>query len=186
LLSEVEIGKNYAMVITTNSGLYRYKIGDTICFTSTEPYKIKITGRIKQFINVFGEEVMVSNTDQALADTCATFKAMVKEYTVAPIFLQNESKGGHEWVIEFEKSPSDPIAFAKALDQNLQRVNSDYEAKRYKNLALDNLKLNVAPEGTFMEWMKFRNKIGAQQKVPRLSNTRQYIDEILNMMNSKS
>lgn len=179
LLQDVELGKSYAMVITTNSGLYRYKIGDTVCFTSLQPYKIKITGRTKQFINVFGEEVMVANTDAAIATTCLQFDCKVKEYTVAPIFLGAHEKGGHEWIIEFEKTPSDVNNFALVLDENLRKVNSDYDAKRFKDLALLSLKLNVVATGTFMQWMKIKNKIGAQQKVPRLSNSRNQLEEIL-------
>ena len=184
LLSEVEVGKNYAIVITTNSGLYRYKIGDTVTFTSLAPYKIKITGRTKQFINVFGEEVMVANTDAALIKTCEMYDAKMKEYTVAPIFLNANGKGGHEWIIEFEKQPSDVNLFAATLDENLRKINSDYDAKRYHDLALVSLKLNVAPEGTFMKWMKSKNKIGAQQKVPRLSNQRTNLEEILQLINN--
>lgn len=179
LLEEVELDKNYAMVITTNSGLYRYKIGDTVKFTSLQPFKIKITGRTKQFINVFGEEVMVSNTDAALSATCSDFGVKVLEYSVAPIFLSTAGKGGHEWMIEFVDPPSDPNQFANALDDHLKRVNSDYEAKRFHDLALEPLKVNIAAKGTFFHWMKGRNKIGAQQKVPRLSNQRNHLDELL-------
>ncbi|MDQ3141260.1 MAG: GH3 auxin-responsive promoter family protein [Bacteroidota bacterium] len=181
MLYEVELGKNYAIVITTNSGLYRYKIGDTVMFTSLNPYRIKITGRTKQFINAFGEEVMVSNTDAAVAMTCEAFNVKVVDYTVAPVFLTASGKGGHEWVIEFEEDPANAEAFTKILDDNLKKVNSDYEAKRFNDLALVQLKLNIVPKGRFFEWMKSRNKIGAQQKVPRLSNQRNYIEEILKM-----
>ena len=177
-LEEVELHKNYAMVITTNSGLFRYKIGDTVKFTSLFPFKIIITGRTKQFINVFGEEVMVANTDAALSETCKQFDLKVIDYTVAPIFLTASGKGGHEWLIEFEKSPIDAETFAKQLDDNLKKVNSDYEAKRYNDLAVERLKLNIAKPGTFFNWMKSRNKIGAQQKVPRLANHREYLEEL--------
>ncbi len=178
-LEEVEVGTNYAMVITTNGGLYRYNIGDTVCFTSTNPFKIKITGRTKQYINVFGEEVMVANTDAALQMTCQEFGVKAKEYMVAPIFLDTKEKGGHEWVIEFESQTPDPLAFSKALDDNLKKLNSDYEAKRFNDLALLMLKLNIAKSGTFFEWMKSKNKVGPQQKVPRLSNHREYINDLL-------
>lgn len=178
-LEEVELEKNYAMVITTNSGLFRYKIGDTVKFTSLQPFKIKITGRTKQFINVFGEEVMVSNTDAALSATCKKYGAKVTEYTVAPIFLTSSGKGGHEWLVEFEMAPADLNAFALTLDEELKKVNSDYEAKRFHDLALENLKLNKAQPGTFFQWMKSKNKIGAQQKVPRLSNQRTHLEELL-------
>lgn len=182
LLDEVELDKNYALVITTNSGLFRYKIGDTIKFTSLHPHKIVITGRTKQFINVFGEEVMVSNTDAALSNTCKAFGVSMVEYTVAPVFLGKEGKGGHEWIVEFEEDPEDHHAFALRLDDELKKLNSDYEAKRYNDLALNSLKLNIVPRGTFFEWMKRKQKIGAQQKVPRLSNQRNIVEEILNLI----
>ncbi len=178
LLEEVELDKNYAMVITTNSGLFRYKIGDTVKFTQKYPYKIVITGRTKQFINVFGEEVMVANTDAALTACCNAFGVNMIEYTVAPIFLTASGKGGHEWIIEFDQNPSDPDAFAQRLDDELKKVNSDYEAKRFNDLALERLKLNLAPKSSFFNWMKSRNKIGAQQKVPRLANHRDYLEEL--------
>ncbi len=181
-LSEVEIGKNYAMVISTNGGLWRYVPGDTIVFTSTAPYKIKITGRTKQFVNAFGEEVMVENTDKALAMTCAQMDAIVGEYTVAPVYFKGKGKGGHEWLVEFEKAPTDLTAFAKLLDQNLQKINSDYEAKRYRNMALAQLRLRLAPVGVFHRWMAARGKLGGQHKVPRLANHRKYIEEILDFM----
>lgn len=181
-LHEVEIGKNYALVISTNAGLWRYLIGDTVTFTSTSPYKIKITGRTKQFVNAFGEEVMVSNTDKALSEACQEMNAIVSEYTVAPIYFQGSGKGGHEWLIEFEESPNDIKAFNQLLDNKLQKINSDYEAKRYKDMALEQLRLRPLPKGTFLNWMRSKGKYGNQSKVPRLSNSRQYIDEILNFM----
>lgn len=177
-LSEVELGKNYAIVISTNSGLWRYVPGDTIAFTSKYPYRIKITGRTKQFVNAFGEEVMVDNTDKAIAATCKLMNATVTEYTVAPIYFDQAGKGGHEWLIEFEKEPSDIAAFAKRLDQNLQKVNSDYEAKRYKGMALEELRLHTLPKGTFHDWLRSKGKFGGQNKVPRLANHRQYVEEI--------
>ena len=179
-LSEVKTGINYALVISTTAGLWRYQPGDTVIFTSTNPYKIKITGRTKHFINVFGEELMVSNTDKALALTCSAFEAQVADYTVAPVFIEGEDgKGGHEWAIEFVKAPADSEKFEKALDQNLQQINSDYEAKRYKDMALVQLKLNILPQGSFNKWMKSRGKVGGQNKVPRLSNERKHLEEIL-------
>ncbi len=181
-LDKVEIGKNYAMLISTNAGLWRYLIGDTVTFTSTSPYKIKITGRTKQFVNAFGEEVMVSNTDKAIAQACAEMNALVAEYTVAPIYFKNSGKGGHEWLIEFEKEPEDLSAFSSLLDRKLQMINSDYEAKRYKDMALNELLLRPLPKGTFLSWMKNRGKFGNQNKVPRLANNRQYVDEILSFM----
>jgi GH3 auxin-responsive promoter len=179
-LHEVQPFVNYALVITTNAGLWRYTPGDTVMFTSTSPYKIKITGRTKQYVNAFGEEVMVSNTDKALAETCALFSASVSEYTVAPIYFGEKGKGGHEWIVEFEKPPHDIELFNDVLDANLQRANSDYEAKRFKGLALDRLILRIVPRGTFYNWLKSKNRIGGQTKVPRLANDRKYVDEILN------
>lgn len=184
LLEEVELERNYALVITTNSGLWRYMTGDTIAFTSLTPHKIKITGRTKHFINVFGEEVMVSNTDRALARTCEDHDAVVSDYSVGPVFFKGISKGGHEWLIEFTREPLDIEQFASDLDLNLQSINSDYEAKRYGNMALDPLVLTKVPNGTFMYWMKKRGKLGGQNKVPRLSNKRNYIDEIIEIVNS--
>jgi hypothetical protein len=178
-LEEVEAGKNYAIVISTNSGLWRYTPGDTVTFTSTAPYKLKITGRTRQFVNVFGEEVVVENTDRALAETCRETGAALAEYTVAPVFFKESAKGGHEWLVEFERPPADIEHFSRLLDQNLQRINSDYEAKRYRNLALGPLRLHSLPAGTFHRWMKKRGKFGGQHKVPRLSNERKYLDEIL-------
>jgi hypothetical protein len=176
-IDEVDMNTNYAMLISTNSGLWRYLIGDTIKFTSLYPHKIQITGRTKHFINVFGEEVMVENSDKALAMTCEITGAQVNEYTVGPIFLEH-SKGGHEWFVEFEKLPDDLEKFCELLDLNLQSLNSDYEAKRYKSLALEKLVLNPAPKGAFHEWLKSKGKYGGQNKVPRLSNSRLYIDEL--------
>jgi hypothetical protein len=178
-LWEVELGKNYAMVITTNSGLWRYCLGDTVQFTSIQPYRIKVTGRTKQFVNAFGEEMMVDNADKALAETCKTMHAVVSEYTVAPVYFDGANRGGHEWIIEFEKEPTDLSAFSILLDQNLQNINSDYEAKRYRNLAMLPLQIHLAPKGTFYNWMRARGKFGGQHKVPRLSNHREYLDDVL-------
>jgi len=176
-IEEVELNTNYALVISTNSGLWRYMIGDTIKFTSLFPHKFQISGRTKHFINVFGEEVMVENTDKALALTCSETGALVNEYTVGPIFLSS-GKGGHEWFIEFEKVPDKIELFSELLDKNLQNLNSDYEAKRYKGMALERLQLNLVPNGGFHNWLKSKGKFGGQNKVPRLSNSRQYIDEL--------
>lgn len=183
-LEAVEIGKNYAIIISTNSGLWRYAIGDTVTFTSTFPYKIKITGRTRQFVNVFGEEVMVENTDKALALTCQATGAIVADYTVAPIYLQGTEKGGHEWLVEFERFPGRLDQFTQLLDQNLQQINSDYEAKRYRNLALNELCLRPMPNGTFHNWLRMKGKYGGQSKVPRLSNERKYVEEILSFLDS--
>lgn len=178
-LKEVELGVDYAMIITTNAGLWRYDIGDTVCFTSTDPYRIKISGRTKHFINVFGEELMVGNSDEAITQTCKDTNSMAAHYTAGPIFMNEQGKGGHEWIIEFTKEPNDMSDFVRKLDQYLQNLNSDYQAKRQDDIALQELKLNSVPEGTFMKWMEKRGKTGGQHKVPRLSNTRKYLEELL-------
>jgi hypothetical protein len=178
-LDEVETGKNYALVISTNAGLWRYKIGDTIRFTSLAPYRIKITGRTKHFINAFGEELVIENADTAIEKACQQTGAMVNDYTAAPIFLEIGNKGGHEWIIEFEKAPDNLEKFVCTLDQTLRRVNSDYDAKRYMDIALIMPKVHAVPKGTFYEWMRKRGKLGGQNKVPRLSNSRIYVEDIL-------
>ena len=180
-LNQVELNKNYAVVITTNSGLWRYLIGDTIRFTSLNPYRIKVTGRTKHHINVFGEELMVENTDTALAKTCKTFNCEVVDYTVAPIFMKDKEKGAHEWIIEFKNAPEDIVKFSQALDENIQAVNSDYEAKRYNNMTLNPLVMNVARENLFYDWLKQQDKLGGQHKVPRLSNERTYLESLLQL-----
>ncbi len=178
-LSEVKTGVNYALVISSNSGLWRYIIGDTVKFTSLKPYRIKITGRTKHFINVFGEEVVIENTDKAIEKAAAATGAGIREYTVAPVFMGTNKKGAHEWIIEFENPPSDFERFKKLLDQNLQELNSDYEAKRYKNLTLEFPVIHRAKKGLFYEWLKMKGKLGGQNKVPRLSNSREFIEELL-------
>ncbi len=180
-LSEVELFKNYAIVITTNSGLWRYLIGDTVRFTSLNPFRIRVTGRTKHHINVFGEELMVENTDQAIAKTCSQLHCEVKDYTVAPIFMKNKEKGSHEWMVEFKKPPEDFALFEKVLDETLQTVNSDYEAKRYNSMTLNQLKLNVARENLFYDWLAANDKLGGQHKIPRLSNQRDYLEQLKNM-----
>ena len=187
-LSDVELFKNYAVVITTNAGLWRYLIGDTIRFTSLSPYRIRVSGRTKHHINVFGEELMVENTDRALAKTCSELNCEVKDYTVAPIFMKGKDKGAHEWMIEFKQHPADINLFQKTLDENLQALNSDYEAKRYNNMTLNQLKINVARENLFYDWLKENNKLGGQNKIPRLSNERDYLEQLKSMqkeVNSK-
>ena len=178
-LEGVKTGVNYSLIMSTNSGLWRYRIGDTVMFDSILPHRFKITGRTQQYINVFGEEVMIANTDKALAQTCRELGAKAEEYTVAPIFLDDQDKGGHEWVVEFEEMPSNLKEFAARLDKNLQKLNSDYEAKRSYDLALEQLQLTTVAPGTFHNWMRSRGKYGGQNKVPRLSNTRKYIDQLL-------
>lgn len=180
-LSEVELNKNYAIVITTNAGLWRYLVGDTVRFTSLNPYRIRVTGRTKHHINVFGEELMVENTDIAIAKTCQITQTEIVEYTVAPIFMRDKEKGAHEWIIEFKKNPENPALFQKILDENLQSLNSDYEAKRYNNMTLNPLVLNIARPNLFYDWLKDQNKLGGQHKIPRLSNKRDYLEQLKEM-----
>jgi len=180
-LSEVQKNVNYALVITTNGGLWRYLIGDTVKFTSTDPYRIKITGRTKHFINVFGEELIIENAEEALKVACKKTKAIVTDYTVAPVFMTTNSGGGHEWVIEFKKEPSNLEYFTEVLDQTLKEINSDYEAKRYHNMTLVLPKIHVAKKGLFYNWLKQKQKLGGQHKVPRLSNTRDFVEELLKL-----
>lgn len=180
-LNEVELNKNYALVITTNSGLWRYLIGDTIRFTSLNPYRIKVTGRTKHYINVFGEELMVENTDTAITKTCKEFNCEISDYTVAPVFMSEKQKGAHEWIIEFKVKPDNIENFRISLDKNLQNVNSDYEAKRYNNMTLNPLLLNVAREQLFYDWLKQQDKLGGQHKIPRLSNNRLYLESLLSL-----
>ena len=180
-LADVKLNVNYAMVITTNSGLWRYKIGDTIKFTCLNPFRIKVTGRTKHFINVFGEELVVENAEKALSMTCELTKCEITNYTVGPIFMGSKTKGSHEWLIEFEKKPDDINKFMEILDLNLQRLNSDYEAKRYKNSTLEIPKIQVARKNLFYDWLASKNKLGGQNKVPRLSNSREYIDELIKL-----
>jgi hypothetical protein len=177
-LAEVVKDKNYAVVITTNSGLWRYLIGDTVRFTSTNPYRIKVTGRTKHHINVFGEELMVENTDKAIAKACELTQTEVIDYTVAPIFMDGKEKGAHEWIVEFKFPPQDPEKFRQVLDETLQTVNSDYEAKRYNNMTLNPLVLNVARPRLFYDWLKEQDKLGGQHKIPRLSNERNYLEQL--------
>ncbi len=178
-LSEVQKNTNYALVITTNSGLWRYLIGDTIKFTSLNPYRIKITGRTKHFINVFGEELIIENTEDALKLACKKNDATIVDYTVAPIFMSNTQKGGHEWMIEFSKPPKNIAYFTEILDNTLKSINSDYEAKRYQNMTLNMPVIHVAKKGLFYNWLKQKGKLGGQNKVPRLSNSRKFLEELL-------
>ncbi len=175
----VETGKNYAILISTSSGLWRYMIGDTVRFTSTNPYKFIITGRTKFFINAFGEELIVDNAEVGLAEACRQTGAQVLEYTAAPVFMDEEGKCRHQWLVEFAKEPEDIALFARILDETLQHVNSDYEAKRYKDITLQSLELVVARKGLFHDWLASKGKLGGQHKVPRLSNNRVYIEEMM-------
>lgn len=181
-LDQVEKGKTYAMVISTNAGLWRYNIGDTVKFTSIDPYRIIITGRTKHFINAFGEEVVVENAENAITHACEVSEAIVSNFTAAPVYLEKGKRGGHEWIIEFTKEPTDLEKFTDALDEKLREINSDYDAKRQNDLALVKPKVHKAPEGTFYNWMKQRGKLGGQNKVPRLANNRDYIDDILKLL----
>ncbi len=182
-LSQVEVDKNYALVITTNGGLWRYKIGDTVKFTSTLPYRFRISGRTKHFLNAFGEEVIVENAERAIQFAAEHTEAMISNFTAAPVYFGGSgSKGAHEWIIEFQKNPSDPEEFNRLLDEHLREINSDYDAKRHKGLALVEPIIHHVPRGIFEKWMRKRGKLGGQHKVPRLSNSREYLDEILGMI----
>lgn len=177
----VEPGKNYAMLISTACGLWRYMIGDTVRFTSVNPYKFVISGRTKSFINAFGEELIVDNAEQGLSYACQQTGAQVLEYTAAPVFMDEKGRCRHQWLVEFSKAPEDLSLFASLLDKRLQQVNSDYEAKRYKDITLQPLELVVARQGLFNDWLKQNGKLGGQHKVPRLSNNREHIDQLLLM-----
>ena len=181
-LQNVKTGVNYAMLISTNAGLWRYLIGDTVTFTETDPYRIKITGRTKHFINAFGEEVMVDNTEQALSRTCQEMQVKIRDYTVAPIYLNTTHKGRHEWLIEFDGVVPNLDNFSAVLDDHLQQINSDYEAKRYEDMAMQRLTIRSLPKDTFARWLLRKKKVGAQIKVPRLSNNREMVEEILQML----
>ena len=177
-LSEVELNKNYAIVITTNSGLWRYKIGDTVKFTSLNPYRIKVTGRTKHFINAFGEELIIENAEISLAKAAEENNCRIKDYTAAPIYMSSDKTGRHEWLIEFIKEPMDLENFTKTLDENLKKINSDYEAKRYKDSTMNAPKVVKARSGLFYDWLSSKKKLGGQNKIPRLSNSRDYIEEL--------
>lgn len=185
-LEEVELNKNYALIISTSCGLWRYMIGDTVKFTSKNPYKFVITGRTKHFINAFGEELIVDNAEQGLIKACAATGAQVSEYSAAPVFMDEQAKCRHQWLIEFAKMPDSIEKFAAILDATLKEVNSDYEAKRWKDIALQPLEVITARKGLFHEWLAKKGKLGGQHKVPRLSNNREYIEDMLALNNSAS
>jgi len=178
-IDRVELNENYAIVISTNAGLWRYKIGDTICFTCLSPFRIRVTGRTAHFINAFGEELIVENADKAIAEACKQCDCLVRDYTACPVYFSDRSAGAHEWLIEFEKQPANIQLFTKILDQELKNVNSDYEAKRYHDMALRMPVIHLMPENTFLNWLKSQGKAGGQHKVPRLSDNRKIVDEIL-------
>ncbi|HKO79613.1 MAG TPA: GH3 auxin-responsive promoter family protein, partial [Chitinophagaceae bacterium] len=178
-LQDVEIGKNYALIISTNGGLWRYLVGDTIQFTSLKPFRVKVSGRLKHYINAFGEEVIVDNSDKAIAIACEKTGAIVNDYTAAPVYFSDSSNGAHEWLIEFDKEPASMEIFTKELDTALKNINSDYEAKRHKDIALGLPVLHSLKKGTFNQWLHLKGKLGGQHKVPRLNNERKYLEEIL-------
>ena len=180
-LKDVEPGVNYAMIISTNSGLWRYIIGDTVRFTSVRPYRIKITGRTKHFVNAFGEEVVIENADRAIEKAASQTGAEIKEYTLAPVYMQTDSKGAHQWLIEFDKEPDDFEKFKKILDETLQELNSDYAAKRYKNMTMQAPVVEKARPGLFYDWLNKQGKLGGQNKVPRLSNDRDLMEQLLQL-----
>ncbi len=180
-LYEVKPNVNYAIIISTNSGLWRYRIGDTVVFTSTSPYRIRITGRTKNFINAFGEELIVDNAQKALDCACAKTGATLNEFTAAPVYFGDNNSGAHEWLIEFDNPPADLNYFTEVFDTALKSLNSDYEAKRYQNMVLGPPQIRIMPQGTFYKWLKLRDRLGGQYKVPRLSNDRKYVEEILGM-----
>ena len=181
-LQDVETGKNYAPVISTNGGLWRYLLGDTIQFTSLNPFRIKVSGRLKHFINAFGEEVIVDNTDKAISIASEKSGAIVNDYTAAPVYFSDSANGAHEWLIEFEKEPGDLVQFTTELDEALKQINSDYEAKRYRDIALQKPLLHSLKKGIFSRWLREKGKLGGQHKVPRLSNDRKFIEEIKLLM----
>ncbi len=180
-LENVELNRNYAIIISTNAGLWRYMIGDTIRFTTLIPYRFKITGRTKHFINAFGEEVVIENADLAITRACEQTNAVLKDYSACPIFMSGSQKGGHEWLIEFEIAPKSLEIFTQILDTTLRQINSDYDAKRYQDIALQMPIVHILVNGSFYKWLKSKNKLGGQHKVPRLSNSRHYVDEIKQM-----
>ncbi|TXE15432.1 GH3 auxin-responsive promoter family protein [Psychroserpens burtonensis] len=180
-LSDVKVGKNYAVIITTNAGLWRYKIGDTIRFTSISPYRIKVSGRTKHHINAFGEELIIENAEDALREVCNCTQSEIVDYTAAPIFMKGRDKGSHEWLIEFKTPPNDIKAFNELLDTTLKSLNSDYEAKRLNNMTLNMPTVHIARERLFYDWLKYHDKLGGQHKIPRLSNSREYLDELLQL-----
>jgi len=183
-LQDVEIGKNYALVISNNCGLWRYLVGDTIQFTSLKPFRIKVSGRLKHFINAFGEELIVENADAAIAAAAMRTNSVVRDYTAAPVYFSDNANGAHEWLIEFEKEPENIEVFTDILDSALKSLNSDYEAKRHKDIALGPPQLRILRPGTFTEWLRIKGKLGGQHKIPRLSNERTFLEEVWELNNS--
>ena len=181
-IEEVELDKNYALIVSTNGGLWRYRVGDTVRFTSLYPHRLKVSGRTKHFINAFGEEVIVENAETAITQACEATGAILSDYTAGPVYMRNGANGCHEWVIEFSQEPDSRQRFNQILDATLRRINSDYDAKRYNDMVLKRPRVHVVPPGTFYAWMKQRGKLGGQHKVPRLANSREYLDEILGLL----
>ena len=181
-LKDVELGQHYAPVISTNGGLWRYLLGDTIQFTNLSPFRIKVSGRLKLFINAFGEELIIDNADRAIAEACKQCDAIISDYTAGPVYFSEDGNGGHEWLVEFEKEPTDIDKFINVLDESLKNLNSDYEAKRYKDIALRSPLLKTIPKGHFNKWLKNKNKLGGQHKIPRLSNDRVILEELIALM----
>lgn len=181
-LKDVEIGQQYAPVISTNGGLWRYLLGDTIQFTNLSPFRIKVSGRLKLFINAFGEELIIDNSDRAIAEACKQCDAVISDYTAGPVYFSEDGNGGHEWLVEFEKEPNDINKFIEVLDTTLKSLNSDYEAKRYKDIALRSPLLKTIPKGHFNKWLKTKNKLGGQHKIPRLSNDRVILEEVIGLL----
>ena len=182
-LNEVEKDINYAILITTNAGLWRYKIGDTVKFTNLNPYKIVVSGRTKHFINVFGEEVIIENTDNVINKLSSKYNLEIVDYTVAPIFMEKNKKGAHQWFIEFKNIPSEKINVAEIIDKELKSENSDYDAKRYNDFTLKKPEIIISKKGVFLKWLEINNKIGGQNKIPRLSNERKFIDSLIELNN---
>ncbi|MBD2699647.1 GH3 auxin-responsive promoter family protein [Spirosoma sp. BT702] len=181
-IDEVELDKNYALVVSTNGGLWRYKVGDTVRFTSLYPHRLKVSGRTKHFINAFGEEVIVENAEAAITKACEATGATIADYTAGPVYMNSGTTGCHEWIIEFAHEPDSLDLFTRVLDVTLRQINSDYDAKRYNDMVLKRPRIHPVPPGTFYSWMKHRGKLGGQHKVPRLANSREYLDEILGLL----
>nr|WP_299204255.1 GH3 auxin-responsive promoter family protein [uncultured Brumimicrobium sp.] len=183
-IKDVKVGENYAMVISTNGGLWRYIVGDTVRFTSVKPYRVIVSGRTKHYINVFGEELIVDNSDTAIKQACEQTNSLIKDYTACPVYMEEGKQGGHEWIVEFTKEPEDMAVFSKLLDKSLREVNSDYDAKRTSDLTLNFPVVHKARTNLFDDWLKSKNKLGGQHKVPRLSNDRSIVEDILKLKHS--
>lgn len=182
-IQDVELNKQYALVISTNGGLWRYIVGDTIVFTELNPFRIRVSGRTKSYINSFGEEVIVENAEKALAMASKKTNAQIRDFHACPIYMENNKKGAHQWLIEFAIPPTDINEFRTILDDSLREINSDYDAKRYKDMILKPLEIQILPKGGFDQWLKTKNKLGGQNKIPRLANNREIAEQILSSLN---